>query len=92
MLDTTWGRWTIGVIAAIAIVALLAWARNEPGDARPKLHLEWKETGGPGAMAPEKKGFGTRLIERSIVNELRGAADIKYGRSGLSASIKIPLG
>ena len=31
MLDTTWGRWTIGVIAAIAIVALLAWARNEPG-------------------------------------------------------------
>lgn len=64
----------------------------KPGRGRPKLHLEWKETGGPGAMAPEKKGFGTRLIERSIVNELRGAADIKYGRSGLSASIKIPLG
>ena len=31
MLDTTWGRWTIAVIAAVAIVALLAWARNEPG-------------------------------------------------------------
>ncbi len=31
MLDTTWGRWTIAVIAAVAIVALLAWAHNEPG-------------------------------------------------------------
>jgi two-component sensor histidine kinase len=64
----------------------------KPGRGRPKLHLEWKETGGPGISAPVKKGFGTRLIERSIVNELRGAADIKYGRSGVSASIKIPLG
>jgi PAS domain S-box-containing protein len=56
------------------------------------LRLEWKETGGPPASTPDKKGFGTRLIERSIVNELRGAADLKYGRGGLSASIKIPLG
>ena len=31
MLDTTWGRWTIAVIAALCIVALLAWARNDPG-------------------------------------------------------------
>ena len=59
---------------------------------RHMLRLEWKETGGPPASAPDKKGFGTRLIERSIVNELRGAADLKYGRGGLSASIKIPLG
>ena len=31
MLDTTWGRWVIGLITAAAVVALLAWARNEPG-------------------------------------------------------------
>jgi hypothetical protein len=31
MLHTTWGRWLIGVVVALAIVALLAWARNEPG-------------------------------------------------------------
>lgn len=31
MLDTTWGRWMIGIVAAAAVVALLAWARNEPG-------------------------------------------------------------
>ena len=31
MLHTTTGRWFVGVIVALAIVALLAWARNDPG-------------------------------------------------------------
>ncbi len=31
MLETTWGRWVVGLIAAAAVVALLAWARNDPG-------------------------------------------------------------
>ncbi len=31
MLETTWGRWMVGAIAVAAIVAILAWARNDPG-------------------------------------------------------------
>ena len=31
MLETSWGRWVIGVIVVAAVVALLAWARNDPG-------------------------------------------------------------
>jgi hypothetical protein len=31
MLATTWGRWVIGVIVLLAVIALLAWARNGPG-------------------------------------------------------------
>jgi hypothetical protein len=31
MLDTTWGRWVIAAIVAVAIVALLAWARHDAG-------------------------------------------------------------
>jgi hypothetical protein len=31
VLHTTWGRWLIGAIVALAIVALLAWARNDAG-------------------------------------------------------------
>jgi PAS domain S-box-containing protein len=64
----------------------------KPARGRPTLRLDWRETGGPAASAPDRKGFGMRLIERSIVNELCGAADLKYRRGGLRASIKIPLG
>jgi hypothetical protein len=31
MFDSTAGRWVIGAIVALCIVALLAWARNNPG-------------------------------------------------------------
>jgi hypothetical protein len=31
MLDTDARRWAVGVIVVLAIVALLAWARNDPG-------------------------------------------------------------
>jgi hypothetical protein len=31
MLETKWARWVISAIVVVAIVALLAWARNDPG-------------------------------------------------------------
>jgi hypothetical protein len=31
MLDTTAGRWVIATIVVLAVIALLAWARNDPG-------------------------------------------------------------
>jgi hypothetical protein len=31
MLETSWGRWVIAAIVVAAIVALLAWARYDPG-------------------------------------------------------------
>ena len=31
MLNTDARRWVVGAIVAVAIVALLAWARNDPG-------------------------------------------------------------
>jgi hypothetical protein len=30
-MDRSGVRWTVALIAALAIVALLAWARNDPG-------------------------------------------------------------
>ena len=30
-MHTTWNRWLIGTIVALCIIALLAWARNNPG-------------------------------------------------------------
>jgi hypothetical protein len=31
VLESTPGRWLIGLIVALAVIALLAWARNDPG-------------------------------------------------------------
>ena len=55
-----------------------------------ELHVQWKETGGPPAVAPVGSGFGTRLIEESLLAH-GGHALIEYGATGLSCELLLPL-
>lgn len=55
------------------------------------LVFEWRETGGPPAAEPRRRGFGSRLIERSIANELRGVVSADYASTGLTVRFSVPL-
>lgn len=57
------------------------------GDA---LSLEWRETGGPAPSPPTRRGFGSRLIERSITGELQGSVMVDYDPGGLICSFTVP--
>jgi two-component sensor histidine kinase len=59
---------------------------------RPWLAIDWMEIGGLADNPPDRKGFGIRLIERSILGELSGTLDFKYKKTGLHGVIAIPLG
>ncbi|WP_225421078.1 sensor histidine kinase [Sphingomonas parva] len=61
----------------------IAW-REEQGT----LLLEWKETGGPEVNAPERRGFGSRLIERGLAPDLAGRADLDFEPDGLRCTIR----
>jgi light-regulated signal transduction histidine kinase (bacteriophytochrome)/CheY-like chemotaxis protein len=54
------------------------------------LLITWRETGGPPVRAPERKGFGTTIIERSIPYDLGGRARISYRLTGVEAEFTIP--
>ncbi|MAY62813.1 MAG: histidine kinase [Rhizobiales bacterium] len=54
------------------------------------VDLLWKERGGPPVKAPERRGFGSTIIERSIPFELNGRAEVDYERSGLAARFWLP--
>lgn len=56
-----------------------------------RLDLSWRETGGPPVMTPERKGFGSRLIERNVRHDLAGEVKLDYGSDGFSAEISVPL-
>ncbi|MDI1326642.1 MAG: PAS domain-containing protein [Brevundimonas sp.] len=58
---------------------------------RPVLHLSWRETGGPPVVAPARRGFGSRLIERNIHHDLAGEVKLDYASDGFSADFSIPL-
>ncbi|MHC2003395.1 HWE histidine kinase domain-containing protein [Methylobacterium sp. CM6241] len=43
----------------------------------------WQETGGPPVAVPTRKGFGSRLIERALAQEIDGTAKISYRPEGI---------
>lgn len=57
----------------------------------PRLRLLWEETEGPPVQKPARRGFGTRLIERSLAQELGGEVRIEFFPGGVVCSVDAPL-
>jgi two-component sensor histidine kinase len=55
------------------------------------LTVQWKESGGPPVAPPTKRGFGSRLIERSLTHDLDGQASIEFRREGAICTITSSL-
>lgn len=54
--------------------------------------IEWVERGGPPiAGEPAHSGFGTRLAEMSVVDQLGGTLDRRWDAEGLTATVRVPL-
>jgi PAS domain S-box-containing protein len=62
----------------------LTWSRSEDG----QLALRWTELGGPSVIAPERRGFGSRLIEGTI-SPLGGKVLFDWRSEGLVCEITI---
>lgn len=54
------------------------------------LQLTWSERGGPPVRKPERNGFGTRLITRSLAAEL-GTAELSFAEGGVCCQIAVGL-
>jgi two-component sensor histidine kinase len=61
------------------------------GKGHRRLQLTWTERGGPPVRPPERRGFGSRLIERGLTHELGGAANLEFSPSGVRCVINMPL-
>jgi two-component sensor histidine kinase len=47
------------------------------------LALEWRESGGPPVVPPQRRGFGSQLIERALASDLNGSAEIEFAPEGV---------
>ncbi|WGM30764.1 HWE histidine kinase domain-containing protein [Brevundimonas sp. NIBR11] len=55
------------------------------------LTMTWREVGGPTVSPPNRKGFGSRLIERNVRHDLAGEAKLSYASDGFIAELSVPL-
>ena len=68
---------------------LIDWSLADQRDR--KLKLIWREMDGPKVTQPDRRGFGSRLIERNIRHDLAGEIDLVYASDGLIAELTVPL-
>jgi len=69
----------------------LRWHVVHEGDT-PRFRLNWSEQGGPPILAqPTRRGFGSRLIERSFAAEVGGEVRLAYAPTGLVCSLEASL-
>jgi PAS domain S-box-containing protein len=58
---------------------------------RSRLRLRWEEFGGPPVEAPQRKGFGSRLITRGVAHELSANVRLDFLATGVVCEIDAPL-
>lgn len=56
-----------------------------------RLRLAWIERGGPIVSVPQRRGFGTRMIERGVAGGLQGEVRMIYDPAGFTGEIEFPL-
>ncbi|MBX5104803.1 GAF domain-containing protein [Rhizobium lentis] len=64
----------------------LSWERDNEGN----LRIDWREKDGPPVIEPNRHGFGSTIIRRSIPYDLGGKAEVRYIKEGLEADFLIP--
>ena len=67
----------------------LTWCVEELPNAR--VHIAWEERGGPPVSPPSIRGFGTRLIERSLAQDLNGEGSIAFLPGGVVCKLSASL-
>jgi two-component sensor histidine kinase len=56
------------------------------------LEIEWLERGGPPVTAPDTRGFGSRLLQRGLAQDLDGRVRLEFEPAGVRCRISAPLG
>jgi PAS domain S-box-containing protein len=68
----------------------IGWAVEETV-ATPRLRVTWQERGGPPVSPPARRGFGSKMIERTLASQLGGAVQLRFLRQGVRCVMQIPL-
>jgi two-component system CheB/CheR fusion protein len=69
----------------------ISWRLERKGDADAALLFSWRERDGPTVSEPERRGFGTELLQRQLRYELNGNATLDFHQDGLRVMLEIPV-
>lgn len=79
-----------GALSVAGGEVTIRW-RLEPMPGDECLRLFWTESGGPTVTPPQRRGFGSRLIEQVLAVDFGGTVSLCYAPQGLRFELTTPL-
>ncbi len=68
----------------------IGWSQFWSDTGQPMFAWTWQEIGGPLITAPQRSGFGSRLISRVLPSDFAGEVSIDYPPTGLVCRLTCP--
>ncbi|MGO8780390.1 MAG: HWE histidine kinase domain-containing protein [Rhodomicrobium sp.] len=68
----------------------VGWNLERPGDAQAAFVMFWNEQSGPPVTPPDRRGFGSTVIQNVVAESLDAEVDLEFGVSGLSWRLRCP--
>ena len=75
-----------GALSAPGSSVTVRWW-TEASDDMLRFRLSWVERGGPVVKAPERKGFGTRLIHSALASEFEAKTELRFPEGGVRFTV-----
>lgn len=70
----------------------VAWTLGHAeGDGPRVVEILWRERGGPSVRPPERRGFGSQLLERALSRESGAEVALDFAPEGVECRIRLPL-
>ncbi|AJY47685.1 PAS domain-containing sensor histidine kinase [Martelella endophytica] len=79
-----------GSLSSASGKVAIAWTGCD-ADGKDDFLLTWVERGGPEVARPERRGFGSRIVEQVLAQEFRGKAEIIHDPAGLRFELRTKL-
>jgi len=67
----------------------ISWAREFSESAN--LHFLWRESGGPPVANPERKGFGTTIVNSAFAADRDCEVELRFEPDGVVCEVRLPL-
>ena len=80
-----------GALSVAGGLVSMEWSTSASSGPDGRLRFQWRELGGPPVTVPERRGFGSRLLETGLAAELRGQVTMDFSPDGLVCTIDAPL-
>lgn len=78
-----------GALSSLKGRVRIAWDRR-PTAQGGGVEIVWSESNGPKVSAPERRGFGSMVIERNLVRALEADVELVFASQGLCCRIVVP--